>query len=101
MATYQDLRGLFGHNELKNRTEFACLVAAETIRAEAVETTNHANRLIWAKAAFQDPKAAAVPVLKVLLAASKSSTVESITGVEDAALQTLVDAAVDIFADGS
>lgn len=101
MATYEELRTLFGHNELKNRVEVACIVAAETIRTEAEGTENHVNRLAWAKTAFANPKASAGQMLMALLAGNLDSTVENIIAVTDAALQTLVDAAVDIFADGS
>ncbi len=101
MATYTELRGLFANNLLKNRIEVACLVAAEAIRVEDGGTVNNANRLIWAKAAFNNPTAKAAPMLKRLLAANKDSTVENIQAVIDSALQVLVDAAVDLFADGN
>lgn len=101
MATYVELRQLFSHSELKNRIEVACIVAAESIRTEDGAVTNHANRLIWAKATFANPNSKRDEMLMGLLAANKDSTVEEITAVTDAALQTLVNAAVDVFADGS
>ena len=101
MASYIELRQLFGDGDLRNRVEVACIVAAETIRVEAVGTDNHANRVIWAKAAFSNPNVIRERMLMTLLAANKDETVATITGVSDSALQTLVDAAVDVFADGS
>lgn len=101
MATYTELRQLFGDGDLKNRVEVACIVAAETIRTEGAEVDNHANRLVWARQAFNSPGAARDGMLKALLAVNKAVSVEAIQAVTDAALQTLVDAAVDIFADGS
>lgn len=101
MATYAELRGLFGHNELKNKVEVACIVAAEAIRGEGSGVTNHTNRLLWAKAAFANPKAPAVQMVMALLAANKDATTATITEATDAAIQTKVDAAIDLFADGS
>jgi len=102
MATYAELRQLFNDNDLRNKIEVACIVAAETIRVEDPEaTTNHANRLIWAKAVFTSPHAASEQMQMALLASNKDAVVGTITGVSDADLQTLVDAAVNMFADGS
>jgi len=101
MATYTELRELFSDSTLRNRVEVACVVAAETIRTEAPAVDNHANRLVWARAAFTNPSGIRDAMLKALLAANKDAEVTSIQAVSDAALQTLIDAAVDIFVDGS
>jgi len=101
MATYMELRQLFGNNDLKNRIEVACIVAAEAIRTEDVGTVNHANRLVWAKRAFGSPNTIRDEMLMALLAANKDASVATIEGVADAALQTLINAAVNVFADGS
>jgi hypothetical protein len=100
MATYSELRALFGHDDLRHRAEVAVIVAAETIRNEDGGTPNHANRMVWAKAVFGNPVSAAAEMLMALLAANKDSAVAAITDVSDSALQTLVDAAVDVFATG-
>ncbi|HUW81178.1 MAG TPA: hypothetical protein VMZ31_00105 [Phycisphaerae bacterium] len=101
MASYVELRQLFGNGDLRNKIEVACIVAAEAIRTEDAGTANHANRLIWAKKAFSSPNGIRDEMLMALLAANKDSTVQDITGVTDEPLQTLVNAAVDVFADGS
>jgi hypothetical protein len=101
MATYGELRALFGEDALRHKVEVACIVAAETIRNEAPATENHANRLVWAKSAFQDPAGVAVKMLMALLAANKDETPSNITSASDAQIQARVDAAVDVFADGS
>jgi hypothetical protein len=101
MAAYQDLYNLFNNASLRNKMAVAVIVAAEKIRTEDAGTTNHAARLTWAKAAFQNPEAAAVSMLKAILAANNTLTVEQITDATDAAIQTKVDAAVDVFADGA
>lgn len=101
MATYMELRQLFTSGDLRNKVEVACIVAAETIRTEDAGTTNHANRLLWAKAAMNNTTGIRDAMLKALLATNKDSVVAAITGVSDSAMQTLVDDFVDLFADGS
>lgn len=101
MAAYIELRTLFSDTALLNRIEVACIVAAKTIRNEGSETPNHVDRLLWAQAAYTDPSAMRHPMLRELLAENKDSTVQQITDVLDTDLQTLVDAAVDLFATGS
>jgi len=101
MASYTELRGLFSTDDLRNKIEVACIVAAEAIRTEDVNTDNHANRVVWAKTTFSNPRTIAEKMLMALLAANKDADVATITGASDAAIQTKVDAAVDVFADGS
>ena len=101
MASYLELRSLFGNGELRNKLDVAIVIAAEAIRNEDVGTTNHANRLTWAKAAFNNPRSKADEMLMALLAANKDLTVAQIEEATDSAIQTRVDAAVDVFADGS
>jgi len=101
MATYAELRQLFTDGDLRNKVDVAVIIAAEAIRTEDPGTTNHANRLLWAKAAFASPRGKSEEMLMALLAANKDASVATIQGVTDAALQTKVDAAVDVFADGS
>ena len=101
MATYNELRQLYSHSDLTNRIEVAVIVAAEKIRTEASDTANHANRLIWAKGTFSSTRRAAEQMLMALLAANRASTTAALIAVTDADLQVAVDAAVNIFADGS
>ena len=102
MATDLEMRDLFSDIDRQNRIEVACIGSAEPIRTEeGITGDNHSNRMIWAKQAFTNPNAIRDPMLKALLAANKDSTVAAIQSVSDAALQTLVDEAVDLFADGS
>lgn len=101
MASYTELRELFGDATMKNKVAVACVVAAEAIRNEDAGTANHASRLVWAKKAFGNPNGVADEMLMALLAAYKDASVATITGATDAAIQTKVDAAVDVFADGT
>jgi len=101
MATYIELRQLFGQGDLLNKIEVACVIAAEAVRTEDAGTTNHANRLIWAKRTFSSPRGVAEQMMMAILAANNALSVAQITGSSDSAIQTKVDAAVDLFADGS
>jgi len=101
MATYIELRQLYNHGDLTNRIEVACIIAAETIRTEDAATANHINRLAWAKQTFSSTRRAAEQMLMALLAANRTLTTAQLTSVSDEDLQTAVDNAVDIFADGS
>lgn len=101
MATYQELHELNSDTALKNRVVSAVIIAAETVMSEDGGTTNHANRLVWAKGVFANPTGEAKRMFMAVLAANKDSTVEQITSASDAAIQTNVDAHIDLFADGS
>ena len=100
MATYLELRSLYGNSDLIEKTEVAVIVAADTILNEDVGTTNHANRLVWAAEAYDNPKGMARKMVMAILAANKGLSVAAVTGATDAALQTNVDAVVDLFATG-
>jgi len=101
MATYAELYGLFSNASLANRAEVACVVAAEAIRNENPATANHANRLLWAKRVFQGPAGVRNEMLMALLAGNAGLTVDVLTTVTDANLQTAVNNAVNVFADGA
>jgi hypothetical protein len=101
MATYAELFDLRSNSPLLNRIMVACIVAAETIRGEDGGTANHANRLLWAKAVFANPDAEASRMMMAVLAQNKDATIGQITGATDAAVQTAVDAAIDVFATGA
>ncbi len=68
---------------------------------EGVGVTNHDNRLLWAQRAYRDPVGVGAEMLPAVLAANKDATVANITGATDAAIQTNVGDAVDLFADGT
>jgi hypothetical protein len=102
MATYNELyQTMTLDSELKNRVAVAVIVAAESIRNELDTVDNHANRLLWAKAAFESPRIESERMLRALLAANKDLEVSAILAASDAVLQAKVDAAVDLFAIGA
>lgn len=101
MATYQELYDLANDTALLNRVATAVVMATETIRTEAPATTNHANRLLWAKAAMLNPASYAVAMLRAALAQNAGLTKAQIQAASDASLQTAITNVVDIFANGS
>jgi hypothetical protein len=100
MATYTELASIFGDDALRNKVEVACTVAAVKIRSEDSATANHANRLLWAKRTFTQPRPVAEQMLRVLIADNRQLTPAQIKGASDEAIQTAVDAAVNVFATG-
>ena len=100
MAEYKDLFDILNNSTFRNRVAVAVCVAADTIRTEDAATDNHANRIIWAKQAFQNPGSVAGIVIRAVIIANKTAATEAILGASDSAIQTNVDAVVDIFAQG-
>lgn len=101
MATYQELYDLANDASLLNKVTTAVVMACEAIRTEAAGTTNHANRLLWAKAAMLNPTIYALPMLRAALAQNAALTKANIQSATDAALQTAITNVIDIFATGS
>ena len=101
MATYNELLSVAANNDLQSRMRVAVLVAADTIRLEAEATPNHANRMLWAKKAYLDPVSIAPPLLWATLVQNRAASLGALTSATDAVLQTAVDAAVNLFANGT
>lgn len=101
MATYDELLAIATTGTvLISRMQVAAVIAAEKVRTELDTTPNHANRLKWAKATFQNSAGAARDLLWIVLAQNKAATSAAILGATDALIQTAVDAAVDVLAQG-
>lgn len=83
---------------LRQQIKMGIAMTAFTITNELVSVTNHANRLVWAKAALGDPDSMMERIVWYVLAANAAATIPQITGATDAAVQTNVDAAVNLFA---
>lgn len=101
MATYTDLYEIANNNTLLDKFTAAVAIQAEAIRTENGATTNHANRLIWAKQAFSDPRAMAAKMTWPILAQNALATKAQILAATDAAILSAVAAAVDVFATGA
>lgn len=103
MATYAELLTIAttaSGAALKDKIKVAAIIACDTIRSEADTVPNHANRLIWAKATLQDPGRAAEQLTWAVLAQNAGATVAQITGASDATVQTAVNSAVNLLAQG-
>lgn len=98
MATYAELLTASADTTLNDKIRVACVVAAESIRTEATSVANHTERLKWAQKVFFDPTTEASHMLWAVLAQNRSFTLAQITGASDSAVQTAVDAAVNVFA---
>ena len=101
MATYQELFDLRRNQVLLDKVTVAVIVAAEVVFAEVGGTTNHANRIIWAREASIIPRGMAGVFMSAVLTANKTATVANIIGAADSAIQTNVDDVIDNFADGN
>jgi hypothetical protein len=100
MASYTELFEIKEDPTLLKKVEVACWIAADVVRAESSGTSNHANRILWAKAVLEDPEDMALSMMPALLAQNNGSTTGVILGASDAAIQTNVEAAIDVFATG-
>lgn len=101
MATYQELFNLGSDSAFRNKVSVAVCVAADGIRVEDAATTNHDNRLIWAKQALENPRSVAQNMHFAILVANKAASVAQIQGATDELIQSSVDACIDVFAQGS
>ena len=102
MATYTELLNIATTTGggLLDKIKVAVVVACDIIRLEADVTTNHANRLVWAAQTLQDPDTASRRMLWAVLAQNRAFTAAQITGADDATVQTAVNAAVNLLAQG-
>jgi hypothetical protein len=98
MATYFELLTASENTDLRKKVKVACFVAAEAIRTENTGTTNHAARLTWAKGVFENPDRESNRMVWAVLAQNAAATYAAIIGATDAAVQTAVNNAVDVFA---
>ena len=96
MATYVEIRNLFDDSALRNRVATAVIIAANGILGEGAAT---APRKAWAAKAFSSAEQEAKRILMAVLAANSGASVAQIQGASDAALQTNVDNAIDLFID--
>ncbi len=101
MATYAEMFDVINTNALLERLTIAVIDQAEVVRVESGGTTNHANRLLWAKQTNIDPRAMAIKMQPTAVVQNKAATKAQILAASDASLLTAVAAAVDVFATGS
>jgi hypothetical protein len=103
MATYAELLDIATTSTgaaLKDKIKIGVMVATDIIRLESDQTANHANRRIWAARALSGPGQAAEQITWAVLAQNREFTKAQITGADDATVQTAVNAAIDLVAQG-
>jgi hypothetical protein len=100
MATYAELLQASANDVLNAKIRVGVFIGAEAVRTEAPATTNHANRMKWAKAVFSDPDEAAKKMIWAVLAQNQAQTLAVILNATDAQVQVAINAAIDVFADG-
>lgn len=101
MATYAELLTASESPTLNQKIRVASFIAASTVAAEAGGTTNHTNRLLWAKQVYQDPSREAGRMIWAVLAANQAQTLANILAATDAQVQTAVNNSIDLFANGT
>lgn len=107
MVTLLEVKDLFDNPILLKKIESAVTIAAEKISSgnddvPPFDQTAGArdNRVRWGANAVTSTLPEAKRIMKVVLAANASLTVEQIEGASDANIQSNVDAAVDLIAAG-
>jgi hypothetical protein len=105
MATYVELRGLFTDSDLRGKVEVAVVIAANKIASGNDDVAPfdqaagaHDNRVRWAATAIQSTRAQAENILKLVLADNSDLATSAILSASDAAIQSNVDAVVDMIA---
>lgn len=97
MATYSELHDLLNDSGLLDKIEVAVIVAAHSfVGGSAV---NQAQLDKWSEQTFSSPRNMAKRLIPFVLAANAGATVETIQSAADNAIQTNVNAAIDLFAD--
>jgi len=91
MASYQELRAIFNHADLRNRTTSAVIIAAQ---GELDASPGTPAGRAWATKSLDGAEAEGRRVLMYVLAANKDVAQAAIIGASDAQIQTNVDTAV-------
>lgn len=102
MALYSELLTIANSSgsALQASIKVAVVVACDVIRLEVGTTNNHANRLKWAQETLRDPDAMARRMLWAVLAQNRTAPKATIEAADDATVQSAVNNAVDLLAQG-
>lgn len=109
MASYAELLTALGNQDLKDKVTVALLIAVDKVErgddtGGGFDTANHENRVIWARRIISDADGAAKEAARffpLLIAANRAADLTAILSASDTAVQTNVEEAVDLFADGT
>lgn len=97
MATYTELYDLYSDASLRNKITVAVTKKAQSLIDSATPT---AAQVTWAQEAIQQPAEKAETLFKYVLAKNSTLTVAQIKGATDSAIQSQIDAAVDVLIAG-
>lgn len=108
-ATHDQLRKLFGNQDLKDRVEVAIVIVVDKVlrgedTANGFNQQNHPNRVIWARRIISDPQGApkeAARFFPIMVVANRELSILQILAATDAGIQLSVEETVDFFADGT
>lgn len=98
MATYAELRGLFGEDTYQKKIEAAAVDAAYLVMAESDGAAEHATRIKFAFRIIEEPVVYGRRLALTILLKNKAATVAQITGANDAAALTEVQTVFNEFA---
>lgn len=105
MASYTELRALYGDEALVKKIEVAVAVVAQKIASGnddeapfSQEAGAHNLRVQWAKQAIVNTSQTAQYVLKLVLATHRALTVAQLNSATDEAIQTAVESVIDALA---
>lgn len=106
MAIYDDLIPFFDNGPLKRKVGFSMISVANDIREEDPGTTNHDNRVIWAKKVLSQLKVnlggeELDKILWLILAENSDLTIAQISSATDAVVKGQVETMINFVADGS
>lgn len=96
MATFAEQRTAAESSDLRIKVQQALIVSAQKILDEAAATTNHANRLLWAKRLIPPPDIEVLKMLMYIIAKNNTLTLAQILAVTEPQVQAAVDGAVDV-----
>lgn len=95
MATLAEQRTAAEDSNLRIKVQQAVIVSAQKVIDEAAATTNHTNRILWAKRVIPPPDIEVAKMLMYIIAKNNGLTLAQIIAVTDAQVQAAVDGAVD------
>lgn len=97
MATYTELHDLLNDGALLDKIDVAVIIAAHGFVGGSALNQPQLDK--WAEQTFSNPRAMSKRLLPFVLAANKDATASNIKSAADTAIQTNVNAAIDLFAD--
>lgn len=98
MASYAELRGVFGEDTYQKKIEAAAVDAAYLVMAESDATAEHATRIKLAFQIVEDPVTFGKRFATVILLKNKAATLDQIRNAADAAALAEVQAVYNEFA---